>query len=296
MDKYIVVLILQCTIKTNYFRMKKTIGLLLLLIQFGCANRVPEAQTFKIQYKPEKTYKLTTERSSEVFMNYMGSEKSLRKLREMGTKIPTISNKKSRTESVLKTGKQIDGTNFPVTMEVVKTMSTDVKIEIPDGTVFRGESVGGEIPEFDFVVMDGLDKKNKKTLIQSVQKTFTQFAFPKEKLKIGEQFTIENTLSMPMEGSMIEMAVTNNYKLISITEGIASFDISQTYSMVPTMMNNSFKGTGNGKGQMRYDFANTMILYYTLNTEMELDKKLDSFDFNLKARSGYTQTSSISKQ
>lgn len=95
---------------------------------------------------------------------------------------------------------------------------------------------------------------------------------------------------------MIEMAVTNNYKLISITEGIASFDISQTYSMVPTMMNNSFKGTGNGKGQMRYDFANTMILYYTLNTEMELDKKLDSFDFNLKARSGYTQTASISKQ
>jgi hypothetical protein len=276
--------------------MKKTIGLLLLLIQFACANHTPETQIFKIQYKPEKIYKLTTERSSEVIMNYVGPEKSLRKLRERGTRIPTISNKKTRSESVLKTGNQIDGNKFPVTMEVVKTISTDGKREIPDGTVFRGESIGGDVPEFDYVVLEGLDKKYEKALLQSLQKVFTQFAFPKEKMNIGEQFSVENTLSMPMEGSMIEMVVTNNYKLISITDGIASFDISQTYSMVPTMMNNSFKGTGAGKGQMRYDFANTMLLYYTLNTDMELDKKLDSFDFNLKAKSGYTQTINISKQ
>jgi len=59
------------------------------------------------------------------------------------------------------------------------------------------------------------------------------------------------------------------------------------------LINNSFKGTGSGKGTMVYDSTNTIILNYTLNTDMEINKTLDSFEFNLKAKSGFIQTTKL---
>lgn len=274
--------------------MKKIIGLLILLTLFSCANHPQDSLTFKVQYKPEKKYNQTTERTSLTVIKYAGTEKSLRKFKSMGVQNPNIITRKTQTELVLKTDKRIDETNFPVTLEYVKTISSDGKKEIPDGVIFNGQCFGGDTLVFNSIKSDGLDKKYKTALLQSVQNSFPQFSFPEKKLKIGEQFSIEHPLSMPMEGSKIDIVVTTNYKFISISNGIANFDISQEYSMNPKLMDNSFKGTGKGKGKLVYDIANSVILYYSLNNEMEINKKLDSFEFNLRTNSGFVQTTNIS--
>jgi len=96
-----------------------------------------------------------------------------------------------------------------------------------------------------------------------------------------------------MDGSKIEIAIVTHYKLLSILNNLANFDISQDYTLNSVLINNSFKGTGSGKGTMVYDIANTIILNYTLNTEMEINKNLDSFAFNLNAKSGFIQTTKL---
>ena len=275
--------------------MRNTIITILLLIQFSCAKPPQDSLTFKIQYQPEKTYNHTSERTTNSFIKYMGSEKSLQRLKAMGRQNPTFSNKKSHTQWVLKTGELMDGIDFPVTVEYVITASNDGKKGDPVKASFYGKFLSDNLPEFDSIVSDGLEEKDKTTLLQSLQNTFTQLSFPERKVKIGEQFSIENPSSIPMEGSTVDMEVTTTYKLISIAKGIAHFDISQQYVLNPQLKDNSLKGAVSGKGHLVYDIANTIVLNYTLDTEMEISKKLDSFEFDLKTTSGVVQTTSISK-
>jgi hypothetical protein len=276
--------------------MKNTIGIIIiLLIEFSCAKPPQDSRTFKIHYQPAKKYNQTTERTSQTVIKFSGKEISLQRLKARGVRNPTISDKKSRTETVLKTGKLTDRAGFPVTLEIVKTISNDGKKDFPDGAIFKGHCLADSMPTFNSMVSVGLDSNYKMALVELAQSTFSQLAFPVKKLKIGEQFSEDHPLSMPMEGSTIEMVVTTNYKLISISKGIAAFDISQTYTMTPTLMDNSFKGSANGKGHLLYDIDHTIILNYTINTEMQINKRLDSFDFDMKTKSGFIQITSISE-
>jgi hypothetical protein len=225
----------------------------------------------------------------------MGPEKSLQKLKSMGHQNPTFSNRKSHTQWVLKTGKRVEETEFPVTVDYVITTSNDGTPGIPVKANFSGKFINDNLPVFNSIVSDGLDEKDKTTLLQSLQSTFTQLSFPARKLKIGEQFTIENPSSLPMEGSTVDVVVTTNYKLLSISEGIAQFDISQAYTLNPKLIDNSLKGSVSAKGHLVYDIAHTIVLNYTLDTEMRINKKLDSFEFELKTNSGIVQTTSIAK-
>ena len=99
-----------------------------------------------------------------------------------------------------------------------------------------------------------------------------------------------------MEGAQVNIAIVTHYKLARVSNGLANFDILQDFSMSPERLDNSFKGTGMGKGQFIYDIKNTLISNYTLNTEMEMDKKLENFVFNLKTKSGYSLKTVISKK
>lgn len=274
--------------------MRKIIGIILLLTQFSCAKHPQDSLTFKIKYQSETKYNQTTERTTQTVIKYAGPEKSLLKLRSMGVRNPNTVNRKTQTESVLKTGK-MNGENFSISLEYIKTISSDGIKEVPDGDVLNGMCLLGKNPKFNSVESAGLDEKYKPAILQSVQNAFSQFSFPEKKLKIGEEFAVESSRSMPMDGSKIEITIITHYKLIRILNDIASFDISQEYLMNSVLINNSFKGTGNGKGEMVYDIVHTIILSYTLNTEMEIYKKLDSFEFNLKAMSGFIQTTKLAK-
>ena len=275
--------------------MRKFIGLLMILLaQFSCTQPPQDSLTFKIQYQPEKTYNCTSERITNSIIKYSGAEKSLQKLKSMGHQNPTFSNKKSNTEWVLKTGKRVDETEFPVTVDYVITVSNDGKKGTPVKANFSGKFLSNNMPVFNSIVSDGLDEKDKATLLQSLQSTFTQLSFPGRKVKIGEKFSIENPSSIPMEGSTVDVVITTNYQLISISEGIAQFDISQQYTLNPKLMDNSLKGSVTGKGHLVYDIAHTIVLNYTLDTEMRINKKLDSFEFELKTNSGIVQTTKIS--
>lgn len=273
--------------------MKKIITLMILLVQFSCTKPPQDNLTFKIQYQPEKTYNCTSERITNSILKYMGPQKSLQWLKSKGHQNPTFSNKKSHTEWVLKTGKRVDETEFPVKVDYVITTDNDGQKGIPVKANFSGKFLSNNQPVFNSIVSDGLDEKDKTTLLQSLQSTFTQLSFPEKKLKIGEQFTIENPSTLPMEGSTVEVVVTTNYKLISISEGIAQFDISQQYTLNPKLMDNSLTGSVTGKGHLAYDIDHTIVLKYILDTEMRINKKLDSFEFELKTNSGIVQTTSI---
>lgn len=276
--------------------MRKTIGILLILIQFSCSKPKPEGIILKVQYQPEKTYNISTIRGTETVITYSGEDMAMRKLKSMRIKNPTISRVKTKTDTELETGKGQTDKSFPVSLTYKKTMSLDGKNEIPVGTVVHGEIKGEHLPIFSHVVSDKLDFDQKAQLLQTVRSTFEQFKFPDQRLKIGDQFSTDRPATLPMEGSTIKIVVTTNYKLLSIKNNLAQFELSQSYLMTPKTMDNSFTGSGNGKGQLSYDIANCLITDYSIITELKMNKKLDYYEFDLKTNNEFVQTTRIGKQ
>ncbi len=276
--------------------MRKTIAVLLLLIQFSCSKPKPDGLVLKVQYQPERTYFISTIKSSETVITYSGEEIAMRKLKSMRIKNPTISTLKTKTDTELATGKNSSGTSFPVSLTYVGMMSLDGKNEIPKGTVVQGVIIGKNLPAFNSVISGALDPDQKVRLLQTIRSTIAQFDFPEQRLKIGDQFSIDRPGSMTMQGSIIETVVTTTYKLLSIKNGLAQFGLSQSYKMTPKILNNSFTGKGNGKGQLTYDIENCIIPDYSIKTELVMNKKLDYFEFDLKTSNEFSQTTRIGKQ
>lgn len=274
--------------------MKITIPILLLLICFSCSKpNKPEGLILKVEYQPEKTYRITTIRGTETVITYSGQGIAMRKLKSMKIKNPTISKVRTKTEADLVTGKSSADSSFRVSLTYQKIMSLDGKNDIPEGTLVQGEIKNKSLPAFNKVVSNTLGIDQKIRLLQTVQSTFDQFRFPEQRLKPGDQFSIDRPVSMPMEDSTIDIVVTTSYKLLSIKNDQAQFELSQSYTMTPTMLDNSFTGSGSGKGQLSYDIPNGLITGYSVKTELKMHKELDYYGFDLKTTNEFSQQTKL---
>lgn len=277
--------------------MRKLIIYILLITLFSCSTPPkPEGVILNVQFQPEKTYSITTIRGTETVITYSGQEIAMRKLKNMRVKNPTISKVRTKTDAELVTGKSSADSSFQVNLTYKKIMSLNGKNEIPEGTVVQGEVKGEELPAFNKVVSNTLSIDQRIQLLQTVQNTFEQFKFPEQRLKIGDQFSVDRPTVMAMESSTIDIVVTTTYTLLSIKNDIAQFELSQSYLMTPKTMDNSFTGTGSGKGQLSYDIANFLITDYSIKTELEMNKKLDYYEFDLKTSNEFSQTIQMGKQ
>ena len=220
----------------------------------------------------------------------------MRKLKSMNIKNPTISKVKTKTDTELVTGKRSADKSFPVRLTYKKTMSLDGKNEIPEGSLVQGEITGDQLPTFNSVTSETLSFEQKAQLLQMVQTTFEQLKFPEQQVKVGDQFTTNRPMEMAMEGSTIDIVVTTTYKLLSIKNGIAEFELGQSYQMTPKIMDNSFTGKGSGKGHISFNITNSLITDYSIKTELEMNKKLDYYEFDLKTVNELSQTTQIGKQ
>lgn len=277
--------------------MRKIFGFIFIILLISCEKPPQDSLILKISYLPETNYNYSSEQTLETVITYSGKEKSLQELKRRGHKNPTILNKKSTTEAIIKTGKlEDDNASFPVKVDYRSVIDNNGLKEAPVNATFHGKCLKDSIPVFDIAVANGLDKMTKMYLLESWQKSFSSLSFPGQNLKIGQEYTTQNPFSIPMEGSEIEMIVTTTYKLISIQNKVADFDIFQQYTLNPKLMDNSFHGSVKGEGHLLFDTEHLMVMNYTLNTAMELTKKLDSFEFHLKTNSHLIQKTSIVNQ
>lgn len=277
--------------------MKKPIVILFLITLFSCSTPPkPEGVILKVQYQPEKTYHISIIRGTETVITYSGQDIAMRKLKSMRVKNPTISKVRTKTDAELVTGKSSADSSFQANLTYKKIMSLDGNNEIPEGTVVQGEIKGKELPAFNKVVSKSLSIDQRIQLLQTVQNMFEQFKFPEQRLKIGDQFSVDRPTEIAMESSTIDIVVTTTYTLLAIKNDIAQFELSQSYLMTPKTMDNSFTGTGSGKGQLSYDIANFLITDYSIKTELKMNKKLDYYEFDLKTSNEFSQTTQMGKQ
>ncbi|MDR7370918.1 hypothetical protein [Flavobacterium aquidurense] len=250
---------------------------------------------FKIQYQPQTKYSQKVEQSIENTLYYSASDTILEKLKNNGIQNPTITKNVSNIESVFKAGKlKSDGT-FPITIEFLKSVNSDNKVLIPNGTLIYGKGTVSKMPQLDSIVSDGMEDTFKKSILNTVQSTFSQLDLPQKTLKIGESFSQETPFTIPIATASMEMILTTTYTFVSVVNNTANFDISIVYKMKVSIEKYNVKGSGTGKGKMNYDTVNHFPTKYDLDTEMIFDMKQEAFSLQAKTKSGFYQTIEISK-
>jgi hypothetical protein len=90
------------------------------------------------------------------------------------------------------------------------------------------------------------------------------------------------------------MTITTVYKLVSISNGMANFNITQIYTLTSQLKGVTIKAKGSGKGQMVYDIANNFYTRYQTGISMAFKAKVKNVDINVKLKSEYIQKTIIS--
>ena len=275
--------------------MKNSFLLLFVIsIQLSVAQTKNELQ-FKIQYNPETKYDQTLDQTSHLEMKYAGEADFMQTLKDKGVQNPTIVDNHSVIESVMKTGKLTNKTYFPLTIEFLKTTNSDNKTQIPDGTIIYGKGTLGNMPTLDSIVSKGLSEEFKKGLLQTMQATFSQINIPERKVKVGDVFDIDTPLSIPLANIQMDMTITTTYKLLSIKNNVADFDVSQVYTMKANTTKFPMNATGTGKGKLLYDVVNNFNLSYQIDMEMSANVKIEKIELDIKSKMEMIQSAKISK-
>jgi hypothetical protein len=274
--------------------------LLFILVSFPALHYAQSGQVldFKIGYAPKMAYQQIVEQSSETELHYMASPEILEKLKNNGVENPTLAKTVTIMESVFKTGNAAKDGFFPVTIEFLKSTNSENKTIIPDGTFIYGKASASTMPQLDSIVSKDMDAAFKSTLLQTMQSMFSQIALPAKKLKIGESFVQESPLSIPVAGVSFDMKISTTYKLISMTNQTANFDIIQKYTMnviIKEGQQYNITAEGGGTGKLVYDIPNHFSTSFKLDIGLNFDLKQEMFSLKVKSNSGFNQTVKISK-
>ena len=273
--------------------MKKTLFTLLSITLFSCNGQTQNKIDFNLHYTPETVYTLTMAQNSSNKILYSGSEEFLNSLKERGTQNPTISKDSSIMESLTVTDKETKG-RIPLTMEFVKTGSES----LPDRTVLHGYCLPnkGGMPVLDSIVSEGMDYKSRQMLLNSLQSTFKQFDLPRKKLKVGESFSQELPLSIPVADVIIDMNIMNEYDLVEILEDTAYFNIKQTCTMTSTFDQMKVNASGSGNGQMNYLISKNFYSLYHLDLNIDMSMEVNGIELELKTSSSVSQKVKIERK
>lgn len=238
----------------------------------------------KINYEPETEYRQLMITKTNSIINYSGSMEVLNYLKEVGVENPTELEQVIIVETLFSTGEEDSNGYFPLEIEYINSDNGQGEKIVPDGTKIFGTGSVNEKPTFNSVFSPDLDEEFKQILLESVQNLINQIDFPEKYLEIGESFELITPLTFPLAEVSIDMIITTNYKLSSIENEIANFEIIQHISMISEFLQYQAFATGQGKGHMSYDISFKNISELEIENEMTLNVDFGGIVMNLNQR------------
>lgn len=264
--------------------MKKILGVSALL----CATIISvKAQTeviFKMKMLPNRTYSSTMKMDMNMEMNYDGDAATMDKIKASGVKMPMIMQMQSGASADIKTG-SVKNNYFPFSMSIQQleakmTMNGQPTPMPPNSAAVQtmyGKCPVDGLMEIDSIPGTAMNDSLKATMKKMMNSIQTNIEFPAKPMKVGDTFTQNVPLDIPMAGMNTKMKMSAIYKLTSIANGKANFDINFTMLMDMAMGQGGMDMKGNGDGKMAYDIATSypsalkenMSILYSINVPQQ---------------------------
>lgn len=280
--------------------MKKTILIILLftIIIFGSDGII-----FKVRVHPSRVYKIRTDLEIKGLIDYVAEKEILDGIKAKGIQFPMETYAKKDYLTIIETNApKPDGTfNFTTSFDDVKYMQVINGVEI-DKT--ENQFINEDVELEGYYSIDGkmnlntiegksLSDEMKKTLRQVFASNQVNVEFPDYPLQIGDTFTQETPISIPVNGMSAKIVSKVEYKLVDITDEDAVFLTESTYKMVSnTNNNNKVIVSGGGKGKVIFDLDETYMISYASENDMNMEIEAE----NLKIISKNTTKSSVTTE
>lgn len=231
-----------------------------------------DAVLLKGPYQPDSKYKYSITRNASLNIQFNADSSVLNRMKSKGVANPLTENDTIRSEAIITTGDSTAGGRFPLTSEI-----SFINKNIPPGEkmVLYGSATASTTPDLDSMAIIPSSKESdavKEQLFQVLRNMFRYTQPPDRPFHIGD--TASGDIMMPMNlfGIQMKLKIHSLYKLISIENNIASFDMDYAISMDITGSQNVIangNGGGSGKGNFTYDVVNKYFPFNESNIQMQ---------------------------
>jgi hypothetical protein len=242
--------------------MKKIFYVLLLLT--AVKVKAQDAVVFKMKYQPDHKYSSVIMMGMDMHVNMTGNEQMAEKLKAQGITMPLALKVKINLSGDINTGKIASGGAFPLTVDY---SVQDLLVDFGGNEIepLKGKNIGVKIYGHDLpdgkIIADSSVVNNKKDTSQKaisgmLNSLQNQIKFPDRPLKVGDTFTQDAPMNLPTTSKInagdSKTSVKSTYKLTSIADGKAYFDVTQTMDIEVSVKMVKVVLTGDGSGKLVY--------------------------------------------
>ena len=250
--------------------MKKICVLALLCLPF-VQLKAQDGVAFKVKYLPNHNYQVGVKVGLKITANVTGDQKVADFLSAQNITQPINVAVDVAMDGNSKTGLQGADQSFPLDM-VYKISDFSASINgkpapIPVAVAGKSFNMTAHITpdaqiHIDSAMGKKLDDSTEKKMQQMMAMVQKQVKFPERALKPGDTFTENSPLgNLPIKGgSDVKAQATVTYKLTSISDGKAYFDVIPNFSLSFRYENLSVNVTGDGSGKMVYSIKDNFPL------------------------------------
>lgn len=215
--------------------------------------------------------------SSETEVDFSGDQTRIQKIKDNGTKLPIIVIGASKSVTTTTTGAMTLDKTFPARMVFEKVKSSQIQNDKTKedtsmtGLIIEGSYEDGTKLKIDTMISDTMDEATKSVIKSTLENVQQQISFPERPMKTGDTFDQRIPLQIPIGGqSPVKVVIVTNYKLTSIKNNKATFDIKQDVTLDISTEQNNVSATGTGTGVSEFDIANSTITRYESDLAMTM--------------------------
>jgi hypothetical protein len=277
--------------------MKKIFLYAILCLSFT-QLKAQQGVVFKIKYLPNHNYQMAINVGMKLNATLTGDTSLINKLKAEGITQPVNADLKMAMNGNMKSGSLGADNTFPLNMDFkiadLSVSANGKQAPIPPSITEKDIKVVAHVSQDGkFTIDSAAGKKANDTTQKKMQKMMDifqkQIQFPDKPLKPGDSFTQSMPMNMPIgSGSNkdVKIDATVTYKLTSISDGKAYFDMVPNFSMDLKIKNTAISVTGTGTGKMVYSIKDNYPLSKDGNFTMKI--KVISEKLNVDATAAIT--------
>lgn len=268
--------------------MKKIFVLALMCLTF-VQLRAQNGVVFKIKFMPNRTYKSDMSLNMKLNANVTGDTSVLAKLKSSGITPPIAAILDFGLTGDMKSGAVASDNSFPLNIDYKFTKLTvsanGKEAPIPPSVSEKDIKATAHVTSDGTMVIDSAGGKKADDTTRNKMKQMMglfqkQIQFPAKAMKPGDSFTQTVPMNLPLgknAGGDIKINYNTTYKLTSIKDGKAYFDVVPNFTMDFSIQNKmSVNITGTGLGKMVYSIKDNFPVSnngdYTLKINFKSDK------------------------
>jgi len=270
--------------------MKKIFLFALLCLPF-VQLKAQQGIVFKVKYLPNHNYKVGFKVGIKLNATITGDPALMDNLSKSGFTSPIAVNMDMAMDGSTTTGALAADKSFPLNMSyMISNLSVEAngkQAPIPPKITEMNLKMTGHVNSEGQIQIDSaMGKKVSDTAQKKMQQTMNlfqkQIQFPDKPLKPGDSFTQTMPLNLPMGGNSsnnVQMNYSITYKLISISDGKAFFDVVPNFNMNFSIKDVTIAMSATGLGKMIYSIKDNFPVSSDGNFTMKL--KVSSAKINV---------------